>query len=494
MNLDDLRGALAGAFEAALADLDPARLVKEGLPPLPPKRARVRVVAAGKAAVAMTRGAFELWGDRIADALVVSTEPEAATTPRTVVRVAGPSNPRRAERRRRRGRASSRRRARRLGSPARARLGRGLVAALRAARFAWPRGQGPRRERPLERGRADPRGQPRPATPLADQGRRPRARGGAGPHAHPRRQRRHRRRAARCRVRSERPGSEQRRRGRSRREALGAEPSAASLLDVTSPRRAGHPDARQDRRRPRRARGTRRGATSTGGLRRADRACRGGLCDRHRRAARDPRAGARAERGRRHRQRADPRASGDARLGRARRLRRARRASTGSRRTSCPSLRRVRRRRRLFGHSAGALVTGADAAGSARRTRPIGARPPSTTRRRTRRWAPRLALGRGRDTTSPTSTSSRALGRASRLYLAVRRIGLRARRDRRSPAAPPTRARSCSPGASSRVSGLLVDPPAAPPMSCPPASRRMRRIGFPSDSRQSPTRAGCGAA
>jgi glycerate 2-kinase len=86
--LDDLRATLRGAFEAALGDLDPARLVKEALPPLPPKRAKVRIVAAGKAAAAMTRGAFDLWGDRIADALVVSTHAEAATTPRTVARVA----------------------------------------------------------------------------------------------------------------------------------------------------------------------------------------------------------------------------------------------------------------------------------------------------------------------------------------------------------------------------------------------------------------------
>lgn len=71
-----LRGLLAGAFEAALRALDPARLVSGALPSLPPKRARVRVIAAGKAAPAMAAGALERWGERIDDVLVVSTSAE----------------------------------------------------------------------------------------------------------------------------------------------------------------------------------------------------------------------------------------------------------------------------------------------------------------------------------------------------------------------------------------------------------------------------------
>jgi hydroxypyruvate reductase len=55
--------------------LDPARLVRDALPPLPPRRARVRVIAAGKAAVAMTAGALARWPDRIEGALVVTVPP-----------------------------------------------------------------------------------------------------------------------------------------------------------------------------------------------------------------------------------------------------------------------------------------------------------------------------------------------------------------------------------------------------------------------------------
>src|SRR6202012_508341 len=73
--LHGLREALTASLLAALEALDPARLVREALPPLPPKRARVLVIAAGKAAAAMAAGAFARWPDRIAEALVITVPP-----------------------------------------------------------------------------------------------------------------------------------------------------------------------------------------------------------------------------------------------------------------------------------------------------------------------------------------------------------------------------------------------------------------------------------
>jgi hydroxypyruvate reductase len=70
-----VRAAIAAAFGDALAALDPARLVRDALPPLPPRRARVIVIAAGKAAPAMAAGAFARWPDRIDDALVITVPP-----------------------------------------------------------------------------------------------------------------------------------------------------------------------------------------------------------------------------------------------------------------------------------------------------------------------------------------------------------------------------------------------------------------------------------
>lgn len=72
--LDALKAAVVTAFQAGLVELDPAGLVERALPPLPPKRARVRVIAAGKAATAMARGALARWGPRIEDALVVTVD------------------------------------------------------------------------------------------------------------------------------------------------------------------------------------------------------------------------------------------------------------------------------------------------------------------------------------------------------------------------------------------------------------------------------------
>jgi glycerate 2-kinase len=71
-SIAELRAVLTQGLDDALEELDPARLVRSSLPPLPPKRARVIVVAAGKAAPSMTAGALACWPGRIERALVVS--------------------------------------------------------------------------------------------------------------------------------------------------------------------------------------------------------------------------------------------------------------------------------------------------------------------------------------------------------------------------------------------------------------------------------------
>lgn len=68
----------------ALADLDPAKLVVSSLPPLPPKRARVLVVAAGKAAVPMIEGAIARWPEHIHDAIAIAPEGSPAPSSRAV--------------------------------------------------------------------------------------------------------------------------------------------------------------------------------------------------------------------------------------------------------------------------------------------------------------------------------------------------------------------------------------------------------------------------
>jgi hydroxypyruvate reductase len=65
---------LQQAWADALHQLDPAALVAAALPPRPPRGARVRVIAAGKAATRMARGAFDRWDTRIEDALVVTVD------------------------------------------------------------------------------------------------------------------------------------------------------------------------------------------------------------------------------------------------------------------------------------------------------------------------------------------------------------------------------------------------------------------------------------
>lgn len=59
------------AFEGALRASSPRALVAEALPPLPPKRAVVRVVAVGKAALPMMLGALDRWGERVDRGLAV---------------------------------------------------------------------------------------------------------------------------------------------------------------------------------------------------------------------------------------------------------------------------------------------------------------------------------------------------------------------------------------------------------------------------------------
>jgi glycerate 2-kinase len=60
--------------EEAVASIDLGARVRDGLPRLPPPRARVTVVAVGKAAPVMARGALDRWGERIDRVLVVTTD------------------------------------------------------------------------------------------------------------------------------------------------------------------------------------------------------------------------------------------------------------------------------------------------------------------------------------------------------------------------------------------------------------------------------------
>ncbi|MEZ4296692.1 MAG: hypothetical protein R3B70_17120 [Polyangiaceae bacterium] len=67
-----LSGVLRASFSAALRGVSLRGLVASELPPLPPKRARVRVVSMGKAAPAMLRGALDRWPGRVERALAVT--------------------------------------------------------------------------------------------------------------------------------------------------------------------------------------------------------------------------------------------------------------------------------------------------------------------------------------------------------------------------------------------------------------------------------------
>jgi len=60
--------------QEAIASIDLRARVRDALPKLPPPRARVTVLALGKAAPAMARGAIDRWGTRIDRVLVVTTD------------------------------------------------------------------------------------------------------------------------------------------------------------------------------------------------------------------------------------------------------------------------------------------------------------------------------------------------------------------------------------------------------------------------------------
>lgn len=77
--MSSLREALAAAFREALDSIDVAALVEAALPPRPPKRARVQVIAVGKAAIAMSRGAVQRW--RGVDTLIVAPAPSPSPPP-----------------------------------------------------------------------------------------------------------------------------------------------------------------------------------------------------------------------------------------------------------------------------------------------------------------------------------------------------------------------------------------------------------------------------
>jgi len=68
-----LAETLVAAFRAGLAALDPVQLVARALPDAPEVPGRVALLAVGKAALAMARGAHQRWPDRIHFSLVVTT-------------------------------------------------------------------------------------------------------------------------------------------------------------------------------------------------------------------------------------------------------------------------------------------------------------------------------------------------------------------------------------------------------------------------------------
>jgi glycerate 2-kinase len=92
----DRRAALAAraalvrdVFLATVRGFSPRALVAEALPPLPPKRATVRVIAIGKAAVPMLQGAFERWPDRIERGLAVTVAPADERSSSAALAIAG---------------------------------------------------------------------------------------------------------------------------------------------------------------------------------------------------------------------------------------------------------------------------------------------------------------------------------------------------------------------------------------------------------------------
>jgi hydroxypyruvate reductase len=93
--LSALAADLRRAFADALAGFSLRALVADALPPLPPKRALVRVIAIGKAAVPMMQGALDRWPDRIDRGLVVTvaSSSEAATFARPEIDVLAAPHP-----------------------------------------------------------------------------------------------------------------------------------------------------------------------------------------------------------------------------------------------------------------------------------------------------------------------------------------------------------------------------------------------------------------
>lgn len=67
-------------FRESLVDLDPARLVANALPKTPNQDAHVHILAAGKAAAKMARGALERWEDRVRKTLVITVDGSSLET------------------------------------------------------------------------------------------------------------------------------------------------------------------------------------------------------------------------------------------------------------------------------------------------------------------------------------------------------------------------------------------------------------------------------
>jgi glycerate 2-kinase len=88
---DSARDRVRSAFVRATKAFDLEECVARALPPRPPTRARVRVVAVGKAAPAMARGVLRVWGARVERALVVVPDgtPAGDADPRVEVARAG---------------------------------------------------------------------------------------------------------------------------------------------------------------------------------------------------------------------------------------------------------------------------------------------------------------------------------------------------------------------------------------------------------------------
>lgn len=80
MSTAELRALLRDAFRDAVRSIDLARLVHDALDRDPPVDGPVALVAIGKAGPAMAAGALARWGDRIGDALVVTTDGTDAST------------------------------------------------------------------------------------------------------------------------------------------------------------------------------------------------------------------------------------------------------------------------------------------------------------------------------------------------------------------------------------------------------------------------------